>query len=244
MKKVVLGIALMVVLAIAGGAWWFYSSLDALMASAIRTYGPDLTGVSVKLSSLKIVPADGNVVLRGLLVGNPRGFATDRALAVGEIGMILDVGSLTRDVVLIKKISILAPEISYEYAADGSNIDVIQRNIDRYVAEQLGTNDKTAGKGPGKKLIIDSLVIRGGKINVSAAALKGKMMAVDLPAIQMQNIGTRSNGATTGEVVQQVMGAVTHNAKSAVSHLNLGAATDALKQGTGPVSDKIKGLIK
>jgi hypothetical protein len=244
MKKVLLGVALVIVLAIAGGAWWFYSSVDALMASAIRSYGPDITGVSVKLSSLKIAPADGSVVLRGLMVGNPKGFTTDRALAVGEMSMVIDIASLTRDVVLIRKIAILSPEITYEYAAGGSNIDVIQRNVDRYVAEHLGANDKTGGKGPGKKLIIENLAIRGCKINVSAAALNGKAMTLDMPAIQMHNIGTRSNGATTGEVVQQVMGAVTHNAKSAVSHLNLGGAVDKVKEGTGAVGDKIKGLFK
>ena len=196
------------------------------------------------MSSLKIAPTDGSAVLRGLLVGNPRGFSTDRALSVGEISVALDISSLTRDVVLIKRISILGPEITYEYAAGGSNLDVIQRNIDRYVAEHLGANDKTGGKGAGKKLIIEALFIRGGKINASATALNGKAMTVEFPTIQMHNIGTKSNGATTGEVVQQVMAAVSHNATRAVSHLNLGAAADTLKQGAGAVGDKLKGLLK
>jgi hypothetical protein len=244
MKKILLGIALLIGLAIAGAAWWFSSSLDAMMASAIRTYGPDMAGVSVKLSTLKIVSTDGTVVLRGLMLGNPKGFATDRALAAGEISMVLDVGSLTRDVVLIRRISVLSPEVNYEYTAGGSNIDVIQRNIDRYVAEHLGAKDDTAGKGPGKKLIIDTLDIRGGKIKVSAAALKDQAVTVELPSIQMHNIGTRTNGATAGEVVQQVMGAVKYNATRAVGPLNLGGAIELPKPGAGIIDDSVKGMPK
>ena len=90
--KILLGIALAVLLGIAGGAYWLYSSLDSLVASAIRQYGPEITGVSVKLSSANIKPADGTAALRGLLVGNPEGFKTEHALSLGEISMRLDTG--------------------------------------------------------------------------------------------------------------------------------------------------------
>ena len=245
MKKILLSIALVVVLAIAGGAWWFYSSLDSIAASAIRTYGPEIAGVSVKLSSLRIVPADGSAVLRGLSIGNPKGFKTDRALSLGEISMVLDAGSLTSNVILIKKITITGAEISYEYGAGSSNLDAIQRNIDRYVTERLGTNERAAPtKGPAKKLIIDNLFVVGGKVTVSAAALQGKTMSVDLPTVSLHGIGRTHGGATAGEIVQQVMGGLTYNATRAASSLNLGNAADALKRGAGPAGDKIKGLLQ
>lgn len=225
MKKILPGIALVAVLAIAGGAWWLNSSLDSKAASAIRTYGPEIAGVSVKLSSLRIVPAEGSAILRGLNIGNPKGFRTDRALSLGEISIVLDAGSLTSNVILIKKITITGAEISYEYGAGGSNLDAVQRNIDRYVSDRLGTNEPAAPtKGPTKKLIIDSLFVVGGKITVSAPALQGKTMAVELPAVNLHGIGRKYGGASTGEVVQQVMGGLTYNATRAVSGLNLGNA--------------------
>ena len=45
MKKILLGIAVVVLLGIAGGVWWLYSSIDSMVASAIRKYGPEITGV-------------------------------------------------------------------------------------------------------------------------------------------------------------------------------------------------------
>ncbi len=241
MKKILLGIAVIVLLAIGGGVWWLYSSLDQLVASAIRQYGSEITGVSVKLASVKIAPADGTATLRGLVVGNPKDFKTEHALSLGEISMALDVGSLTKDVILIKEIAIIRPDIIYEYAAGGSNIDAIQRNVDRFVADHLGANDQTKGKGAGKKLIIENFYVRNGKINASAAVLQGKALSVALPELHLRDIGKKSNGATAGEAVKQIMGAVTQSVTRAVGNLSVGAATETLKKGAG---DTLKGLFK
>lgn len=43
MKKILLGTAVIVLLAIGGGAWWLYGSLDQRVASAIHKYGSEIT---------------------------------------------------------------------------------------------------------------------------------------------------------------------------------------------------------
>ncbi len=240
--KILLGIALAVLLGVAGGAYWLSSSLDSLVASAIRKYGTEITGVSVKITSVKIAPADGSAALRGLVVGNPQGYQTDHVLSLGEIGMKLDIGSLTGDVILIKQITILNPMITYEYGSGGSNLDAIQRNVDRYVAEHAGDKGRPKDKSGGKKLIIESLSIRNAKANVSAAVLQGKATSVAVPDLHLRDIGRKSNGATAGEAAKQILGALTQNVVKATASLNLGGIDpNALKKGAG---DKIKGLFK
>lgn len=244
MKKVLLGIAVVLLLAIGGGAWWLYSSLDSLVASAIRTYGPEITGVSVRIASVKIVPADGSAALRGLVVGNPNGFKTDRALSLGEISMKLDIASLTKDVILIREISITKPDVTYEHASGGSNLEVIQRHVEKYVAEKTGGKSAAKDKDPGKKLVIEHVYIKDGRVNVSAEILKGKAMTVPLPDLHLTDIGKKSNGATTGEATKEVLGAITQSVTKSVSSLNLGGMVDSVKKGAAAVGDKIKGLFK
>ncbi len=243
MKKNLLIVGIILLLGIIGGAWWLYSSLDSLVASAIRKYGPEITGVSVKLSSVKIVPADGTASLRGLVIGNPAGFKTEHAFSLGEISMKLDIGSLTKDVILIKEISIIKPDISYEYASGGSNLDLIQHNVDRYVSENLGGKSESKDKSSSKKLIIENVYIKEGKADVSAEILKGKAMSVPLPDLHLTNIGKKSNGATAGEAAKQVLGAMTQSVTKSVSSLNLGGAIKGITNGAGAASDKIKGLF-
>ena len=244
MKKILLGIAVVVLLGIAGGVWWLYSSIDSMVASAIRKYGPEITGVSVKLLSVKIVPADGTASLRGLVIGNPKDFKTDHALSLGEISMKLDIGSLTKDVVLIKEISIIKPDVSYEYGPGGSNLDAIQHNVNNYVVEKTGGKSESKDKGSGKKFIIENLYVKEGKAEVSAEILKGKKVSVSLTDLHLRDIGKKSNGATAGEVTKQVLGAITQSATKATSSLNLGATVETIKKSTESVGEKVKGMFK
>jgi uncharacterized protein involved in outer membrane biogenesis len=244
MKKILLGIAVVVLLGIAGGVWWLYSSIDSMVASAIRKYGPEITGVSVKLLSVKIVPADGTASLRGLVIGNPKDFKTDHSLSLGEISMKLDIGSLTKDVVLIKEISIIKPDVSYEYGPGGSNLDAIQHNVNNYVVEKTGGKSESKDKGSGKKFIIENLYVKEGKAEVSAEILKGKKVSVSLTDLHLRDIGKKSNGATAGEVTKQVLGAITQSATKATSSLNLGATVETIKKSTESVGEKVKGMFK
>ena len=52
MKKILLGLVVLVLLAAGGGAWWLYSERDSLIADAIRTYGPQILGVPVDMISV------------------------------------------------------------------------------------------------------------------------------------------------------------------------------------------------
>ena len=244
MKKILLGIAVVVLLGVAGGAWWLYSSLDSLVASAIRQYGPEITGVSVRLSSVMIPPADGRAALRGLVIGNPKGFKTDHALSLGEVSMMLDINSLTKDVILIKQISIIKPDVIYEHAAGGSNLDVIQRHAEKYVAEKTGGKNDAKDKGTAKKMIIEHVYIKEGKAQVSAEILKGQAMSVAIPDLHLTDIGKKSNGATAGEAAKQILGAITQSVTKATSSLLSGAAVEGVKKGAEAVGGKIKGLLK
>ena len=235
---------MLVVFGIIGTAWWVSRSLDSQLVSAIRTYGSQVAGVPVSLSNARIVVADGTATLRGLVVGNPQGFKTPYALSLAEIRLTLDIGSLTRDVIRIKEIAILKPDVIYEYALGGSNLDVIQRNAERYVAAHLGGTRETAQAEPGKKLVIEHVYIKNGMVNVSADMLKGKAMVVPLPDLQLKDIGKQSNGATVGEAMKRIFGALTQGVTASVSSLKLGHVADSLKKGAGAATDVIKGLFK
>ena len=47
-----------VVVLVGGALWWVYASRDALIKQAIERFGPQLTGVSVEVASVKLGRAD------------------------------------------------------------------------------------------------------------------------------------------------------------------------------------------
>lgn len=246
MKKFLWSLLLLLVVAAGGGAWWVYQSRDALIADAIRSYGPQILGVSVKLGGVKLDPVEGTAVLSGLELGNPKGFKTAHALVVEQLQIKLDVASLTRDVVHIQRITVLQPQLTYEHATGGSNLDVIQRSVEAYVASHA-SGDQVPGKtsaAPQKKITIDQFTLLGAKADVSAAVLQGKTMTVSLPDVHINDIGKKTGGVTPAEAAAQIVAGIRQIVTHAVMPLHLDGVVDRIKKGASSVVDTVKGFFK
>jgi len=246
MKRFLWGFLLVMVLATAGGAWWVYQSKDALIADAIRSYGPQITGVPVKLGGVKLEPTEGTFVISQLELGNPKGFKTPHALVVQQLQIKLDVSSLTKDVIHIQQVTIAQPQVAYEHASGGSNLDVIQRNVEAYVAAH-SSGGQGAESGPGNvqtKVIIDQFSMLGAKADVSAEVLQGQGVTVSLPDVQINDIGKKSGGVSPAVATSQVVAGVRQSVMHAVTPLHLDGVVDSLKKGASSLVDKVKGFFK
>jgi len=242
MRKLV-GALILALLALAGGTWWAYQSRDALLASAIRTYGPQITGVPVRLGGVRLLPAEGVAIINGLELGNPPGFKTPNALVLDQVHLRLDLASLSREVVQIHEISIRQPRVSYEHAASGSNLDVIQRHVEAYVATHTGASAQVQTSKP-TRLIIERFTLQGASAEVSADALNGKVVTLKLPAIRLDNIGKKSGGVTPAEAASQIVGALRRETTRAVLPLHLGGVAESIRKGAASVVDSVKGFFK
>ncbi len=244
-RGLLIGGGVVVVLAVAA-VWLLYSSLDSLVRAAVEKYGSEITQTEVRLNEAVISATSGEGVLRGLKMGNPRGFKSDSAFRLGEVRVRIDIQSLGRDTVVIKEVVIAAPRITYELGPNGSNIDAIRRNVDSYMG--AGAGRAQGGGEAGTKLVIEDLYIRGGRVGVSATVLGGKTLSATLPDIHLTGIGKDKGGATPAEVLDRVIGAVGQAAGKAVASLGLGnmlgaakeqagGATEALAKGTAGAKD-------
>jgi hypothetical protein len=233
MKKLLLAFAVLLVALIAGGAYWLHGNLDGLVQAAIGKYGSAMTKATVKVESVKITALNGHGVVKGLLVGNPAGFKTPYAVKAGSIELEVDVASLTKEVVLIKKIVVLAPEVIYEKGDSMTNFDAIQSNIAAYLGPSTG--------GPGKKLIVQEFTIRGAKAQASAAFMNGQTMTVALPDIVLRDLGKAKGGLTPGELGLEITNAVEKRLMSVINFDKLArSVTGALER----AGNAIKGLFK
>ena len=228
--------AVLVILATIIGAamFWLSGNMDSLMKTAVGDYGSAMTQAKVSVDAVKISPADGKGTITNLLIGNPAGFKTAYAIKVGQIDVDIDVASVARDVIVIRRIAINAPDVIYEKADAMTNFDAIQKNIASY----LGPADS---KMEGKKLIVEELTIRDAKAQASAAFMNGKTVNVSLPDITLKNLGKAKGGISPGELGQEIAGALKAKLTSAVSF-------DRLMKSTGEALEKagsaVKGLFK
>lgn len=234
MKKILAALLLAVVAVVGGVLWWLSGNLDGLVKDAIVNYGGAMTKAKVAVGGVTITPTDGKGVINELSIGNPAGFKTSHLMRVGRIEVEIDIGTVAKDVVVIRRIAVVAPDVIYEKGDTMTNIDAIQKNIAAY----LGPSDTSK---PGKKLIVDELSIVNAKAQASAAFMNGKTVTVPLPDIHMKNVGRAKGGITPGELGQEVAAALKARLTGAVSF-------DRLMKSTGEALDKagnaIKGLFK
>ncbi|MCB2101714.1 MAG: hypothetical protein KDE22_12635 [Rhodobacterales bacterium] len=244
-------LAIIVVVVVVVG--YVLANLGDLIKQAVETMGPEITKASVTLDKADISATEGSGYLEGLVVGNPAGFKTDSAFRLGKISLVIDTDSITSDPVVVKEVVIQSPQVTYELGDGGSNIDALKRNVDAY-AKSLGAGGGGSGEssGEGKKVVIENLYVRGGRVNVSAALLQGKSMGADLPDLHLTDIGKDKGGASPAEVAKQVMDKLTQGIGTAIGSLNLdevlgglkdkaGAIGDTLKEGGGAVTEQLKG---
>jgi len=229
-KKLLIAGGILVVILVAA-VRFLGSNLDAIVKKAITRVGPEMTGVSVEVDKVGISLADGRGEIGGLVIGNPRGYKGRHAFKLGSIVLALDKSSETADVVVIKELTIDAPDIVYDKGEDGSNVEAIQRNIDEYGKTHFGGEEKDQaanGDAAAKRFIIESLQIRNGKIR-----LTGRDTVMDLPTVQLRNVGKSQGGVTGGEiagmVVKQMTQATVASAARALAQEGVKQAVDEAK---------------
>lgn len=271
MKRwVLIGGGIVVVIAVAVFVLW--SNVGSVIKTAVEKFGSEIFQAQVTLNEADVSATSGEGALKGLTVGNPSGFKTDSAFKLGMVSVQVDIGTLIDDPIVIKEIVVQAPEVTYEYASAGSNLDALKENAESYVGGS-GGGSSASDDSAGKKLVIENLYIRDGRINVSADFLGGRKIGTALPEIHLTDIGKDKGGAGPGEIAEKIIAAVTAAAGKAVSSLDVeglskaaqeqlgivqeraseameeatenlpAGAADTLKEGMGGAGDALKGLL-
>jgi len=237
-------IALVALLLLAGGAVFLaYNYLDVVVKWAFEHYGPDVTGVSVKLREVQISPRNGKGSVRALEIGNPPGFSAAAAARFGEIRLQVDPATITTPVIVIRELTVDAALVTYEKAGKATNLEAIQRNIDAYVKRAGADEAAEAGSktgSPKRRFIVERLTLRGAKVTMTNPALRGQGITFDLPDITLRDVGKRQNGVTASELANIVANALIQRiAQKVLTNADL-----LRKGGVEGAIDALKGLLR
>lgn len=236
-RKMLLDLLGAVLIIVAIAAYWLFNSLDALVQAGIEKFGPEVTQVSVKVGSVRLDPVSGEGEISGLRFGNPNGFKVESALKAGTIRLRMNPASVASEVVLIHEVIIQSPDVTHESGAAGNNLETIQKNIESYVVRFSG--GKKDGSAPKKKLIIENLYIRDAHVNVNTVMSAGKIVSFPVSDLHPRDIGKREGGASPGEVMKQVCGALMRSTGNVVSRIG-----SAVSEGAKSAVEGVKKLFK
>jgi hypothetical protein len=119
------------------------------------------------------------------------------------------------------------------------------RNVNAYAGTgKSKAKEKAPSKDPdkeGRKLVIQNLYVKKGKVNVSATMLKGEKLSAALQDIHLRDIGKQKGGAEPGEVVEKLVRAISQSAGKAVGTLDLDKVVGSAKEAVAGMKGQLEG---
>jgi len=197
------------------------SNLGPIIKKAVNAYGPQITKTELHVDDVGISIFSAEAKIKKFFLGNPSGFKTPSAMEVGSVLVDVDEKSLSGDTIIVDRIEVIHPQITYEKRGKTDNFNSILRNITQTSVSENRSKKEDAGK----KLIIRNFIVREGNVNLelSVYGLGDKKINVPLPDLHLKDIGKKENGASPAEAFKDVFAAL-------YGKITSPAVTDALNK--------------
>ena len=222
----------MVLLLAAGGMLLFSQSRVSSLLKAVagieagaEALLSEAAGAGVTIESIETSLSTGEMTIRGLAVRNPEGFRTEHALEAGEVRVAMELATVFKDTVVVREITVEKPLLTYEFGPEGSNLEAIRRNAESFAGSDsdsgagAGSDSGPRGDTPAKRLLIENLYVRDGKVAASAVFLEGRSWQVPFPDLHLEHIsfGEGGGGAAAEGIVDEVISTLMRNARESAA---------------------------
>jgi hypothetical protein len=184
--------------------------LDSIITKSVNHYGPRLTKTDVRIEDVRVSLLSGKAKLQDFYLGNPGGFRSAQAMMAESITIRIDEKSLAESTIIIDRIEIVRPEITYEKVLDTDNFKVILKNIKK----ATGLGKRSSDPARDKKILIRNFIVRSGKVHLAKSSLGGNTVSADLPDFHYRNKSKKGKppseafGEIFEELYKQIKGPV------------------------------------
>ncbi len=201
MKKfIVTGICIVIIVL----AFIFFN-LGLIVKTAVNAYGPNVTKTGMHVENADVSVFKGQATIENIIIDNPEGFIAPHAIHVGSVFVDVDETSIIKDVIIIDRIEVNKPEITYEIKGNTDNIYTIINNMKKPKKAGKTTETKKAQHTVKKRVVIRDLILRDVKVIMTVPALKGETISTSISEIHFKNIGQKENGVLLPEVLLRVL---------------------------------------
>lgn len=243
MKKFIISLMLVIVIAIGVLMFYVFTNLDALVKAGIEKYGSEATQTAVRVEQVKIDLIEGAGAINGLTVANPQGFAMPYAFSLAEVSTKIDLESLKEEPYIIDEITVRAPQVFVEINADKkTNLNELTKNLTAGApkAKAETAAEDTAVVEP--RMIIRRVIFADGNIEAKVVPLN-KDYQLKLPSINMSNLGGK-NGAPPSELAREIINRLTDRAREQIKKQGIDKELDKIKAEARAKVDEEKAKLK
>ncbi len=215
--KIVGGLVVVAVIVIAIVAVVTLQNIDSIVKGLVEDVGSDVVGTEVRLQEAKIGLTEGRAQLSQLTIANPAGFSNTSAFSLGDIAVTLDLKSLTGGgVIVIEEVMVRDAHL----LAEQKNLTDInlQKLLNNVTGGKSGSStpqeaDTASEAGSDVRLAVEKFTLEGTQMRLLTEEWGER--TVQLPAIKLNNIGSREQGLTPDQLAEAVMKPLLQQARAA-----------------------------
>ncbi len=212
-KRLVIALVALVVLLLAA-VGIAAASIDMLARRGVEAGGTWALGVPTTLSSADVGILAGTFEMSGLRVANPQGFPAPHFLTLGEGGMAVSLGTLTKSPVVLPAVSLETLDVRLDRKGSESNYKAI---LDHY-SKVSGGGSQVKPAAEGKKYVINELTMKDINVELhllgpggTVGAVLGEASKIKVPIdeIKLKNVGRTGSGVSgTGVTMGELAGLI------------------------------------
>jgi len=199
MKKLIIWIGT----AILTAYFIFHMVANVLPEWAFEIAGRSFLQTEVKMSSVSLELTKNRATIYKLRISNPSGYQQPYAM---KFKSLIASGVETKEsVIIIQEVKVIEPEIFYELKSGTSNLEALQENIKKAIETLKGKETERKSVAEKSKFNIRKISISKAKVYVTLTSGQDKPFILDLPEIEMTNIGTDSGSDDLSSIIQKVI---------------------------------------
>ncbi|WP_293747674.1 hypothetical protein [uncultured Paraglaciecola sp.] len=231
-----LGIFVLLILLIAGGAYYMLSGAGDFIRTQIQQQGSKYLGTEVSVLNVDLALTEGRMTISSLNIKNPEGFSSENAFSVDAI--TLDLGEVINEPYVVQTITINAPEVLYEVDKNGKgNLLKLKNNLAANLPKT--TNEPAAKETANPLIVVENVTVSNVRLKLNFEQLstgdiniETKTYEVTLPTFNAGPIGN-PNGMPADKVGAAVVDAM-------LSNIIAAAKSEAKKRLTEEAKKKAK----
>jgi len=236
-KRILVGLIAVIVLAAAGITWLVMTKGDQFVASAIETHGSAATGTSVRVGSVDLSMTQGRGDVKELTIGNPPGYSTSYFLKIDDIKLALDLGSLAGRAPVVKEVLVDAAHLNAEQHGQTTNLTDLEQQITARPITSKPTTQSPTSEG---RIVIDHFRMTHGRVTLTSDLLKHPE-EIELADVSVDGIGRSSGGVTYEQAAEAVLDPILRATRNAVeARLRKAAEDSARDKAERSLTDRLK----
>ena len=176
--------------------------VDVVAKSTIDREITEILGVDTQFSGVNLGVLKSSSSFTGITIANPPGFKADSILTVDRVDINVGLGTLMSNDIDIPEVILTGLTFDLEEVDDSINLEVIIKNIQKYVAEQPATATPT-------ELELEVIKVRNVRLIASGdvVTVAGGHLDTTIKDFTVTNIGTK---ASTNGMSSQFISVLTH----------------------------------